>query len=850
MSDHPLHSAIRRDATLTPGQLYAMSIAFTEVGHDPVLLADRLKSLGAITQYQFRKIQIGRTSELMFGKFFICERIGEGGMGKVYRALRPDGLEVALKTIRPNLMANKTVVERYKREARAAASLEHPNVVKLIEADDADGRYYIAMEFVNGCDLSRLTKDLIKDSRTIHPSEAAEYIRQAALGLQHSHDRNLIHRDIKPSNLLVCGERALPNTGGKALLKILDMGLVRSLAEEEEGATELTRDGTVVGTPDYMSPEQAKNSSNVDHRADIYSLGCTLYFLLKGGAPFPDGTAIDKLIRHQLDPVPDIRQFRADVSPGLASVIRKMMSKKPIDRFQSCSEVAKELSLYTEEGATFDFGSPSAKPSYDLVDLNPKNNRTPVGSPSPAAVNAEQQHTPTATKRRVLKAVNEVKPTAKSDPAAETPQQTERRKLPKPIVKPQPDQSPSGDIPGSTAAKKSGEPKSENISTKPKPAATTTTTPAAAPSKKPTKPIPSIGWPIIFGAIIGVLAMSGLVVLAVLMANGKTTPSTNAIPPTTQTSLPQPRMAGMTLVADLVPDNTAAVFVVNPKPYWDKLKYETVVGQHFKDYAVMLHRFWNFDPWRFDRITVAFESNPKRFFAIGDGELLLKTEEFRRDLSDITRLNLVTEADGTQLLCEKLAIGTKRDDTRAIFLPKPLAYFIGMQTVNLSEVLKNLRGRGNGLKNPRLNMVLGDTGNVANANSNDPSLACFAATGDFQYHTKSGSSLTSLNSQGVESLSARVTFDGNFRISVTAFGTNEKMLSTFLEHELPDVFEQHGREEGGKEIAKLIRLATEHSTTGELQQYKSRTIQFDVDWLVAHQFLARMIDTPATTLKK
>jgi eukaryotic-like serine/threonine-protein kinase len=524
VSDHPLHSAIRRDATLSPDKLEAVSLAFTEAGENVGLLADRLKSIGAVTQYQFRKIQVNRINELIFGKYFICERIGEGGMGKVYRALNPDGLEVALKTIRPNLMANKTVLERYRREARAAASLEHPNVVKLLEADEAEGRYYIAMEFVNGCDLSRLTKDLLKESRTIHPSEAAEYARQAALGLQHSHDRNLIHRDIKPSNLLVCGERALPNTGGKAILKILDMGLVRSLAEEEAGATDLTRDGTVVGTPDYMSPEQAKNSSNVDHRADIYSLGCTLYFLLKGQAPYPDGTAIDKLIRHQLDPVPDVRQFRPDVPPGLSSVIRKMMSKKPGDRFQSCAEVAKELSLYTEDAATFDFGTVTTKPSYAEVDFAP-GQRTPVSSPAPS-VKAEKNQTSTATKRRVLKAVHEQKPVSKSDPATETPQQTERQKLPKPISKPPADQNPSGDLPSSTVGKKSTETKAEAIVLKPRRAANI----AATPSKKPVKPKPSLGWPIIVGAIIGVLAMSGLVVLAVLMANGKPTPSTGTTP--------------------------------------------------------------------------------------------------------------------------------------------------------------------------------------------------------------------------------------------------------------------------------------------------------------------------------
>ncbi len=849
MSEHPLHSAIRQDATLSPDQIEAVSVAFAEVGHDPGLLADRLKSIGAITTYQFRKIQIGRANELVFGKYLICERIGEGGMGKVYRALNKDGLEVALKTIRPNLMANKTVVERYKREARAAASLEHPNVVKLLEADEADGRYYIAMEFVNGCDLSRLTKDLLKESRTIHPSEAAEYIRQAALGLQHSHDRSLIHRDIKPSNLLVCGERALPNTGGKAILKILDMGLVRSLAEEDAGATELTRDGTVVGTPDYMSPEQAKNSSNVDHRADIYSLGCTLYFLLKGQAPFPDGTAIDKLIRHQLDPVPDVRQFRPDVPPGLSSVIRKMMCKKPDDRFQSCTEVAKELSLYTEDAATFDFGSLTSKPKYDAIDLNP-NGRAPVTSPSPAASKTVPNQAGTSTKRRVLKAVNEIQPSVKSDPATQTPPQTERQKLPKPITKPLPDQSPSGDLVGSTAAKKSSTTNPETIPTKSK--RTNTTSSAAVAGQKPNNPKATLGWPIILVAIAGVFAMSGIVVLAVLFTNNKTTHTTAASTPSTpQVDRQSTQDSGMTPVQSLVPDSTAAVFVVNPKPYWDKLKYETTVGQHLKDYAVVLHRFWNFDPWRFDRITLAFEANPRRFFATGEGDLLQKSEDFRRDLNDLKRLNVVTEANGTLLLREKLAVGNKREDTRAVFLPKPLSYLISPPTVNLSDVLKNLRSQNNGLKNPLLKTVVGDSIHVSNSSSNQPYLAFFAASGDFQYVPKPGSSHISLSSLGIEALTIKVIFlEGNFRVSLTAYGSNEKILGSFLEHELPDLFEQHGRDEGGKQIAKLVRSAMDYSTIGEFQQYKLRTVQFDVDWLVAHQFLAKVIDSPPSGLRK
>jgi eukaryotic-like serine/threonine-protein kinase len=376
VTESPLFTAFRDGGRIPVDQVSTVERAFADVGNDPEQLAEQLLAAGCLTRYQYRKIQLNRSADLLFGPYLVLERVGEGGMGKVYRAVRvPTAQMVALKTIRPNLLQNKTVISRYKREARAAAALDHPNIVKLFEADDIDGRYYMAMEFIEGMDLSRLTKELTKDKRSILPSEAAEYVRQAALGLQHAHTKGLVHRDIKPSNLLVSGERALPGTEGTASVKLLDMGLVRSLTEEDNSQMDLTRDGTVVGTPDYMSPEQAKNSSTVDHRADIYSLGCTLFYLLKGSPPFHEGTAIDKLIRHQLDPVPDIRQYRPDVPVGLAAVIRKMMAKKPNDRYQSGDETAKELSLYTQEAARFDFICETTR-QYEHVDLSP-----PVAEP-------------------------------------------------------------------------------------------------------------------------------------------------------------------------------------------------------------------------------------------------------------------------------------------------------------------------------------------------------------------------------------------------------------------------------------------------------------------------------------
>ena len=182
-------------------------------------------------------------------------------MGKVYRAVQvtptdygPTGRIAALKIVRQQLVANKTVMLRFEREAAAAAVLDHPNIVKLFTASDVRGRFFLAMEYVDGLDLSRLVREFAGTSGAglKHYQEACEYTRQTALGLAHAHHRGFVHRDIKPANLLVEGQRALPNTRGRACLKILDMGLVRSV-EEEPGAAELTRDGTVVGTPDYMS---------------------------------------------------------------------------------------------------------------------------------------------------------------------------------------------------------------------------------------------------------------------------------------------------------------------------------------------------------------------------------------------------------------------------------------------------------------------------------------------------------------------------------------------------------------------------------------------------------------------
>ncbi len=295
-----------------------------------------------VSIYAGRKILQGKGGDLSFGPFVLLDKLGEGGMGKVYRARRQsDGTVVALKIVRPHLLNHPLIRRRYEREVAAALSLNHPNIVRVYEAGEHEGRHYLAMEFIDGIDLSRLGKEY----RPLAIPEACEYIRQAALGLHHAHERGFVHRDIKPSNIIVAGERHLPQAVEPAVAKILDMGLVRAIGAAEEGIAplELTREGVVVGTPDYMAPEQAKNSRQVDIRADVYSLGCTLYFLLAGRPPFAEGTAIEKILKHQLDPVPPLREYRPDVPPEVEKLVLQMLAKRPEERPSSAQEVAREL---------------------------------------------------------------------------------------------------------------------------------------------------------------------------------------------------------------------------------------------------------------------------------------------------------------------------------------------------------------------------------------------------------------------------------------------------------------------------------------------------------------------------
>jgi serine/threonine-protein kinase len=326
-----------RTSGLFPPEQFEVLVREAPPGADANAVLKHLVKTDHVTRYQLRKIVHGRAAELFVGPYVITEKLGSGGMGKVYRAREPaTGRTLALKVVRSALVVNPTVRGRYAREVQATGKLDHPNIVHVFDAGEADGRFYLAMEFVDGIDLARL----IHDYGALQVAEACEYARQAALGLQHAHDRGFVHRDVKPSNIVVAGERYLPQATEPAVVKILDLGLARAIDPDDMVAPDLTRDHTVVGTPDYMAPEQAKNSKQVDPRADLYSLGCALYFLLTGRVPFPVESVIEKILAHQSELPPPLQALRPDVPAAVAEIVARLLAKRPEDRIQSAGELA------------------------------------------------------------------------------------------------------------------------------------------------------------------------------------------------------------------------------------------------------------------------------------------------------------------------------------------------------------------------------------------------------------------------------------------------------------------------------------------------------------------------------
>jgi uncharacterized protein (TIGR03067 family) len=261
--------------------------------------------------------------------------LGAGGMGSVWLAEhKVMGRLVALKLIRPEFLARAEGLERFRRETQVLAQLAHRHLVGAHDAEQAGNLHFLVMEYLDGVTLA----DRVASEGPLAVTEACRCVREAALGLQHAHEHGLVHRDLKPQNLMLVNEPGAP-------VKVLDFGLA-VLAVRDPKEAVLTGKNMVVGTPDYIAPEQAEDARSADIRSDVYSLGCTLYFLLAGDVPFPEESTLRKLVAHQTSAPKPIRSLRPEVPPGLAAVLGRMMAKDPADRYQTPAEVAEALAPF------------------------------------------------------------------------------------------------------------------------------------------------------------------------------------------------------------------------------------------------------------------------------------------------------------------------------------------------------------------------------------------------------------------------------------------------------------------------------------------------------------------------
>lgn len=333
------------------------------------VLLEKLVQDGHITDYQKDKLKEGKSTDIYFGDYVVIELLGQGGMGTVLLAThRRMDRKVAIKVLPVTALESKDAVARFYQEVKVAAQLTHPNIVHAYDAGEHHGFHYLVMEYVPGHDLAAVLSQL----GSVPLPMTLEYIKQACKGLDYAHRKGIVHRDIKPSNLLLNDEGDI---------KVLDMGLARfggSTFNQE--VTQLTTTGQVMGTVEYMSPEQAEDTRQADHRSDIYSLGCTMYRLLTGVSPFSRDTVVKTILAHRSDPIPKIETgFPEDASVNL--LFQKMVAKSPENRFQSTSELMEAIETiengdvwqpnYLSSGVS-DYDNSDWVPSDSVEIVNPK----------------------------------------------------------------------------------------------------------------------------------------------------------------------------------------------------------------------------------------------------------------------------------------------------------------------------------------------------------------------------------------------------------------------------------------------------------------------------------------------
>lgn len=424
---------------------------------DGAALGEFLVSKKLLTSWQLQNLLAGKSRGYDLGNYRLLDILGKGGMSSVYLAEHRIMHRLrAIKVLPVSRVNDSSYLARFQLEARAVAALDHPNIIRAYDVDSEGPRHYMVMEYVPGRDL----QTIVQQDGPLDYLTAADYIRQTALGLAHAHGENLIHRDVKPANLLV---------DDRNVVKILDLGLALFSRQDDSASLTMQHNENVLGTADYLAPEQAINSHTVDTRADIYGLGCSFYFLLTGHPPFPDGTLAQRIAKHQTQTPAPIHVDRPDCPQELVAICNRMMRKNPAERYQTAQEVAQALETWIDRQAAVG----SATSARAVNEKSPRAAAAPSGASgaprgAPAAVAARPPSSKVPVGARAI-------PIARRDDTAD-----EQSRL---TLKGQPGAAPQAqrlEVPAAPSAP----------SSKPAPAPTVAKKPASSPSMRPSVPPP------------------------------------------------------------------------------------------------------------------------------------------------------------------------------------------------------------------------------------------------------------------------------------------------------------------------------------------------------------------------
>ncbi len=364
-------------------------------------LTAHLLSEELITKWQNEQLLQGKHKGFFLGQYRLLRLLGSGGMSAVYLAQHMiANNRRAIKVLPKSRAADKSYLDRFYLEGRAAASLRHPNIAQIVDLANDGDLHYMVMELVEGIDLDQL----VKQNGPLESLTALDYVRQVGDALRHAHSRNIIHRDIKPANIMVSTDRKTA--------KLLDLGL--ALMHDEETSLTVLYNEKVMGTADYLSPEQAIDSHKIDQRADIYSLGCTLYFLIAGHPPFPDGTIAQRIAKHQSTEPVSLEVLKPGCPISVARLCQKMMKKKVEERFADCQElfdaIQKVMTLLSLDQKAKSEVSPATTPKAFSTSVS----SAAEGGPKPAVVRPSTAAKPAGQPRAVVSPVTT--PVAKQAP--------------------------------------------------------------------------------------------------------------------------------------------------------------------------------------------------------------------------------------------------------------------------------------------------------------------------------------------------------------------------------------------------------------------------------------------------